>query len=148
MPPVDRVLRIVSIIALAALVVFYALAQLPLQTGGDGSDLPNNTDLFLAGLPGLLVNLVGQTTFALCLGVGVAALVVCIQRRQRGWVIGLLIVLLVAANGSYLVLDIAPLLGDGQFFAYTPLISLLPSALAPLAVLMYTFFAPLPASAT
>jgi hypothetical protein len=140
----NRTLRTLAIIALLCLGLFFLLSQLPLHTETGGSGTPDALDLLLPALPALLVNLVGQTTFALCLGVGVAALVVCIQRRQRWWAVGLVILLIVATNGPYLMIDLTPLLGNMQFSAFTLVGTLLLQAVVPLAVLLYTSFAHLP----
>jgi Ca2+/Na+ antiporter len=134
----DRTLRVLAVIALLCLGLFFFLSQLPLHTETGGSGFPDSGDLLLAGLPALLVNLVGQTIFALCLGVGVAALVVAIQRQQRWWAVGLVVLLVVATNGPYLIIALAPLLGDVQFSAFTLVGTLLLEALVPFAVLIYT----------
>lgn len=139
MDRMNRALRVLGLIALLCIGFFVFLSQLPLGSQTVGEGVPESGDLLRPALPALLVNLIGQTTFALCLGVGIAALVACFQRGQLGWAIGLIVLLLVAANGSYLVLELAPLLGDGQFFAVALVGALLPEALVPLAVLAYTF---------
>jgi hypothetical protein len=88
------------------------------------------------------VNLIGETGSALCLAVGVVAVVASIQRRQWGWAIGLLTLLFVAANGPTLVTEVAGELAAAsdnfQTFMLAPYIGLLLIALVPLAVLAYT----------
>lgn len=136
----NRTLRVLALAALICLVGFFLLSRLPLHTGRIFNGTPSALDVLLPMLPALLVNLVGQTTFALCLIVGAVALVACFQQRQRGWAIGFVALLLVAANGSYLILALVPTLSDGQPWAYTyaPIMALFPTALLPLAVLLYT----------
>ena len=136
----NRTLRMLALVALLGLVSFFLLSRLPLHTGRVYSGTPTALDLLLPMLPALLVNPVGQTTFALCLVVGAVALVACFQRRQRGWAVGFMALLLVAANGSYLILELVPTLSGGQPWAYTyaPVLALLSTALVPLAVLLYT----------
>src|SRR6476620_7017936 len=100
----NRVLRMLAIIALLSLGLFIALARLldTVQQPAMGSGFPSVTDLLLPALPSILVNIIGETGSALCLAVGVVAVVASIQRRQWGWGIGLLVLLFVAANGSTL----------------------------------------------
>lgn len=144
----DRVLRILAIIALLSLGLFIALARLldAVQQPAMGSGFPSATDLLLPAIPSILVNLLGSTAFALCLAVGVVAVVACIQRQQRGWAIVLLALLFVAVIGSELVTEIVgqltPVFNDklAYVFAYSPYIRLLFIALVPLAVLAYTFY--------
>lgn len=135
----NRTLRMLAVIALACLGLFFLLSQVPFYSGTQIATSSDGGALVLPVLPALLVNLVGQTIFAFCLGVGVAALVACVQRRQWRWVVGLVALLLVAANGSYLILELAPLLG-GRFLVYSfaPFVALVPEALPPLAVIAYT----------
>ena len=143
----DRVLRILAIIALVSLGLFIALARWldAVQQPAMGYGLPSATDLLLPAIPSILVNLVGSTGAALCLAVGVVAVVACIQRQQRGWAIGLLALLFVAANGPMLVTEIAgelaPVFNNqiAYTFAYTPYVGMLLIALVPLTVLVYTF---------
>jgi len=136
----NRILRVLALVALLGLVGFFLLSRLPLHTGGIFSGTPSALDLLLPMLPALLVNLVGKTAFGVCFFVGAAALVACFQRRQRGWAIGFVALLLVAVNGSYLILALVPTLSGGQPWAYTyaPILALLSTALVPLAVLFYT----------
>src|SRR6185437_4345015 len=105
----DRVLRILAIIALLSLGLFIVLARLldAVQQPAMGSGFPSATDLLLPAIPSILVNLVGSTGVALCLAVGVVAVVARIQRRQWGWAIGLLVLLFVAADGPMLVTEVA-----------------------------------------
>jgi hypothetical protein len=140
----DRVLRILAIIALLSLGLFIALARLldAIQQPAMGSGFPSVTDLLLPALPSILVNLIGQTGFALCLAVGVVAAVACIQRQQWRWAIALLVLLFVAADGPMLVTEVAGELAAAsdnyQTFTLAPYIGLLLDALVPLAVLAYT----------
>ena len=144
----DRVLRIFAIIALLSLGLFIALARLldVVQQPAMGSGFPSVTDLLLPALPSILVNLIGETGSALCLAVGVVAVVASIQRRQWRWAIGLVVLLFVAANGPTLVTevgsDIAVSANNDLAYAfgytYMPYVGLLLIALVPLAVLAYT----------
>jgi hypothetical protein len=92
------------------------------------------------------VTFIGETGSALCLAVGVVAVVASIQRRQRGWAIGLVALLFVATDGPTLVTevgsDIAVSANNDLAYAfgytYMPYIGLLLIALVPLAVLAYT----------
>ena len=136
----NRTLRALALVAFLGLIGFFLLSRLPFQNSTIVSGTPDALGLLLPMLPALLVNLVGQTTFALCLVVGVIALVACFQRRQRQWIVGFVVLLLVTANGSYLILELTPTLSGGQTWAYTyaPIMALFPTALLPLAVLIYT----------
>ena len=144
----DRVLRILAIIALVSLGVSIVLGRLldAVQQPAMGSGFPSVTDLLLPALPSILVNLIGETGSALCLAVGVVAVVASIQRRQWRWAIALVVLLFVAANGPTLVTevgsDIAVSANNDLAYAfgytYMPYIGLLLIALVPLAVLAYT----------
>lgn len=146
----DRVLRILAIIAILSLGLFTALARLldAVQQPTMGYGLPSVTDLLLPALPSILVNLVGSTSSALCLAVGVVALVACIQRRQRRWAITLLTLLFIAAAGPVLVTEVAGVLAPAfnteatdYMFAQAPYVGLLLTALVPFVVLGYTIYA-------
>ena len=140
----DRVLRVLAIIALLSLGLFIALGRLldAIQQSAMGSGFPSATDLLLPAIPSILVNLIGSTGSALCVAVGVVAVVACIQRRQWGWAIGLVVLLFVAANGPMLVTEVAGALAatsdNFQTFMLAPYVGLLLIALVPLAVLAYT----------
>jgi len=131
----DRVLRVLAIIALLSLVLFIALARVldTVQQPAMGSGFPSVTDLLLPALPSILVNIIGETSSALCLAVGVVAVVASIQRRQRGWAIGLVALLFVATNGPTLVTEVAGELAAAsdnyQVFTFAPYAGLLLSAL-------------------
>jgi len=141
-----RVLRILAIIALVSLGVSIVLGRLldAFQQPAMGSGFPSATDLILPAIPSMLVNLIGQTGFTLCLAVGVVAVVASIQRQQWSWAIGLLAVLIVSAIGSELVYEItgqlSPLFSDelAYLLVYSPYVRMLLIALVPLAVLVYT----------
>lgn len=145
----DRVLRILAIIAILSLGLFTALARLlaAVQQPTMGYGLPSATDLLLPALPSILVNLVGSTSSALCLAVGVVALVACIQRRQRRWAITLLTLLFIAAAGPVLVTEVAGVLAPAfnteatYMFAQAPYVGLLLTAIVPFVVLGYTIYA-------
>jgi len=134
----DRTLRTFAIIAIVCVGGLIFLPQLLLRTDSAGINSPDGANQFLSELPALLVNLLGQTIFAFCLGVGVAALVLAFQRRQRWWVFGLLTLLLVATNGSYVILELEPLLENMQLTLIALLGSLFLEALVPLAVFIYS----------
>lgn len=132
----DRTLRVLAIIALVFLGLFLVVARLfdavqqPAYGDSEGALLPTL-------IPGILVNMVGQTAFTFCLGVGVAALVACLQRRQWGWAVGLLALLTVVANTPTLAVELAPLVDSPQYLASAPYVGLLSDTLIPLAVLAY-----------
>jgi hypothetical protein len=144
----DRVLRVLAIIALVSLGVSIVLGRLldAVQQPAMGSGFPSVTDLLLPALPSILVNLIGETGSALCLAVGVVAVVASIQRRQQGWAVGLLVLLFVATDGPTLVTEVGSDLAvsannDLAYafgYTYMPYIGLLLIALVPLAVLVYT----------
>src|SRR6185437_4225163 len=144
----NRVLRILAIIALVSLGISIVLGRLldAVQQPAMGSGFPSVTDLLLPALPSILVNLIGETGSALCLAVGVVAVVATIQRRQWRWAIGLVVLLFVAANGPTLVSevgsDIAVSANNDLAYAfgytYMPYVGLLLTALVPLSVLAYT----------
>lgn len=139
-----RVLRVLAIIALLFLGLFIVLGRLldAVQQPAMGSGFPSVTDLLLPAIPSILVNLIGSTGSALCLAVGVVAVVACIQRRQWGWSVGLLALLFVAADGPMLMTEVAGELAavsdNYQTFAFAPYVGMLLTALVPLAVLAYT----------
>ena len=144
----DRVLRVLAIIALVSLGVSIVLGRLldAVQQPAMGSGFPSVTDLLLPALPSILVNLIGETGSALCLAVGVVAVVASIQRRQQGWAVGLLVLLFVATDGPTLVTEVGSDLAvsannDLAYafgYTYMPYVGLLLIALVPLTVLAYT----------
>lgn len=139
----NRTLRALAIIALLSLGLFIALVQVLDRTHQPtmGSGFPSAIDLLLPAIPSMLVNLIGQTGSALCLAVGVAAIVACIQRRQPAWAVVLIAMLFVAANGTSLAVELAPFFDFPQSIRLAPYVGLLLTALVPLVVLGYTFAA-------
>ena len=134
----DRTLRALAIIALLATGLFLALVQ-----GFDRTQQPaigeSALSLLPALLPGILVNFLGQTSYALSLAVGVVAVVACVQRRQPVWAIVLIALLFVAATAPSLAIELSPLLDDPQFLMLAPYVGLVLDALVSLVVLGYTF---------
>ena len=138
----NRALRALAIIALLSLVLFVVLVQVLDRTQQPTTAMGDNPWALLpAIIPGMLVNVLGQTSFALCLAVGVVAVVACIQRRQPVWAVVLIALLLVAANGTSLAVELTPFFDFPQALQLAPYVGLLLTALVPLVVLGYTIFA-------
>jgi hypothetical protein len=93
----DRTLRLLAAFALLVVLsiipfVAYVAAHEPsIETGAAGQRLL-----------GLWGPMLGQTSYLLAFGVGVAALTDAVWRRQRAWAWGLLVTLLVVAYGAIL----------------------------------------------
>ena len=138
----NRALRALAIIALLSLVLFVVLVQVLDRTQQPTTAMGDNPWALLpAIIPGMLVNVLGQTSFALCLAVGVVAVVASIQRRQPVWAVVLIALLLVAANGTSLAVELTPFFDFPQALQLAPYVGLLLTALVPLVVLGYTIFA-------
>ena len=138
----NRALRALAIIALLSLVLFVVLVQVLDRTQQPTTAMGDNPWALLpAIIPGMLVNVLGQTSFAFCLAVGVVAVVACIQRRQPVWAVVLIALLLVAANGTSLAVELTPFFDFPQALQLAPYVGLLLTALVPLVVLGYTIFA-------
>ena len=138
----NRALRALAIIALLSLVLFVVLVQVLDRTQQPTTAMGDNPWALLpAIIPGMLVNVLGQTPFALCLAVGVVAVVASIQRRQPVWAVVLIALLLVAANGTSLAVELTPFFDFPQALQLAPYVGLLLTALVPLVVLGYAIFA-------
>ena len=138
----NRALRALAIIALLSLVLFVVLVQVLDRTQQPTTAMGDNPWALLpAIIPGMLVNVLGQTSFALCLAVGVVAVVASIQRRQPVWAVVLIALLLVAANGTSLAVELTPFFDFPQALQLAPYVGLLLTALVPLVVLGYAIFA-------
>ena len=138
----NRTLRALAIITLLSIGLFVVLVQVLDRTEKPATAMGDNPWALLPALiPGMLVNVLGQTTFALCLAVGVVAVVASIQRRQWVWVVVFVALLFVAANGTSLASELAPFFDIPGAIRAAPYVGLLLTALVPLVVLGYTIFA-------
>lgn len=138
----NRTLRALAIIALLSTGLFVVLVQVLDRTEQPATAMGDNPWALLPALiPGMLVNVLGQTTFALCLAVGVVAVVASIPRRQWGWAVIFVVLLFVAANGTSLAVELAPFSDLPEAIRVAPYVGLFLTALVPLVVLGYTFAA-------
>jgi hypothetical protein len=104
--PADSADRTIRVLASAALVVLIAYGVLlhALQAAAQDAAFDGS------GAPVLLAELIGRIGLVLGVAIGGAALVISLQRRQRGWAVALLCLLAVAALGGTLAPLVLPLL--------------------------------------
>lgn len=133
----DRTLRPLAVLSLAAAVVFAVVVN-----HGPSRDDPASLTFYQLPEP-----LLEQTSFLLAFAVGVVALVAALWRGQRAWVAGFLLALLVVAYGYILFFTYASATVFLAFFRMLPFLSdvgilrnaLIP-ALLPLLALVYVWW--------